>query len=193
MARARLSKKKGSTRRNKANVSNTLSVSYSPNVPVVTMTIPTVLPKYTTTTLTGVIANSTAIQASLMSNFSNRFQSFDEFRILQVRFNCNLCSSSNPGTINVWVEPLSTTTPTSAIAASNIALRFSAGSNDSKHSLVYRPADYAYLDWLTPGTTTSPVGWLNVYTDNANYGATVAVADYLVIEAIFTLQFRGLS
>lgn len=193
MSSRRSKKQVQGKRRSQKGAGDTLNTQYSPGVQVVTMKISTILPKYTTTVTTGVIASSVAIQASLMTNFSTRFAAFDEFRITQVLFKANLCSASNPGTINMWVEPLSNTVPNSTMAGTNSVRRFPAGGNDRTPTLLYRPADYAYLDWLTIGTTTSPIGWLNVYTDNSTFASSTVATDYMVVSADFTVQFRGMA
>jgi hypothetical protein len=177
----------------KSSPANNISalIPFTKGVPATSLKIQGNPAKYTTTVTTGVIAVSTAIQAALCSNFSTRFQAFDEYRIIKAIFSAYPCSSNNPGSIVMWVEPLSNATPTSSLAATNTVTTFSAGGNSKVTTLSYRPVDYAYLDWTPVTTSTSPVGYLNVYTDNANFASSTTATDYCVIRATLTFQFRG--
>lgn len=168
-------------------------VPYTKGTPVTSLKVQGNPTKYTTTVTTGVIAVSTAIQASLCSNFSNRFQAFDEYRIIKAVFDAYPSSSNNPGTIVMWCEPLSSATPTSSLAVSNTVTSFSAGGNSKVTSLSYRPTDYAYLDWTPVTTSTAPVGYFCVYTDNTNFASTTVATDYCIIRATLTIQFRGFA
>ncbi len=91
----------------------------------------------------------------------------------------------------MWVEPLSSTAPTSAAAQQNSVVAFPAGGNDKVYKLVYRPIDFQYLDWIPTTTTNSPVGYFNIYTNNADFASSTTATDYVVVKAEFTVQFRG--
>lgn len=171
----------------------TASSPYSPGTPASSMKIQGVIGKYTTIVTSGLIARTTAIEAGLISNFSTRFQAFDEYRIIKAVFEAYPCSSNNPGQINMWVEPLNSSTPTSASASTNNVVSFSAGGNNKVTKLIYKPLDFAYLDWTPVATSTGAVGYFNVYSDNANFASSIVATDYLVVRVWLTLQFRGFA
>lgn len=181
--------------RSRTNVNSSLTnlVPYAKGQPNLTLKIHTSLAKYTTTVTTGLIARSTSIEAGLAGSFSTRFAAFDEYRIIKVLFEAYPCSSNNPGTLNMWCEPLNSGTPNATIAATNAVTSFSAGGNSKVTKLVYKPADFAFLDWITVGTTNSTVGYFNMYTDLANYASSAVVTDYVIVHVILTVQFRGFA
>lgn len=163
-----------------------------PSQQVACLTIPGDPIKYTTTVTTGVIASSTAISYSLISTFTTRFAGWDEYRVTRVIFDCRTCSTSNPGLIHVWIEDRSNSTPTLAIAEAAEGLFFNMSASDTPHQLDYKINDPVYVDY-TQLNATQTIGYLNVYTNNANYGANAVATDVLVIIPHFVIQFRGLA
>jgi hypothetical protein len=168
------------------------AIPYSPGTPMTTLKIDGASQKFTTTVTTGLIATSYAINLGNMPNFATRFGVvFDEARILEARFKFRPCSSTTPGMCNTWVEPISNSAPTAAFAASNKVVSFSMGSNDRVKTLIYRPSDFQYMEFVQASTTSTTVGYLNIYTDNANYASPIAVTDAFVLRAEYIVQFRG--
>ncbi len=107
-------------------------------------------------------------------------------------FDCRTCSTSNPGLIHVWVEDRSNATPTLAIAEAAEGLFFNMSASDTPHQLDYKINDPVYVDY-TQLNATQTIGYLNVYTNNANYGSNAVATDVLVIIPHFVIQFRGLA
>jgi len=181
-------------RQNKALQLYNSTIPYSPGTPFVTLRLTGLNVKYTTTVTTGVIASSTAIQTGNITNFSTRFAvAFDECRITKVIFRAYPCSSANPGTVNMWVEPQSNSTPTTNLAQQNNVVAFPAGANDRIPTLVYQPTDFNYNDWIPVSTTNSVIGYFNVYTNNADFASSTTATDYLVVKAEYFVQFRGFA
>jgi hypothetical protein len=104
-----------------------------------------------------------------------------------------LCfSSSNPGVLNTWFEEKSAATPTAAITRQAKAQRISAGGNQGQHMqkfVVHDPLDLEY----SALATSKIVGYFNLYTDNAVYGASVVATDYVEISLEMLIQFRGFA
>ncbi len=147
--------------------------------------------KLTTTVTTGVIANTTTLQASIITNFATRFQMWDENRLVRAVLEWRCFSSSNPGVVRGWVEPWDTATPTLAMAEASEGITFSASDITRPHVLDFKIFDPSRLDF-TSGTS-SVIGYVKTYTNNANYGASTVATDYLVLHIRLLFQFRGLS
>ena len=148
--------------------------------------------KATTTVTTGQIATTTNITTGLISNFGTRFAMWDEYRITRVMVFFRCFSSSNPGVIRAWIEPRASTTPTLAIAEASEGLAFNASDVTRDHILDYKIMDPVYVDFTQVGTTQG-VGWINWFTNNANYGSSAAATDYFMAHIVCTIQFRGLA
>jgi hypothetical protein len=148
--------------------------------------------KYTTTVTTGVIAVSTNIVYTLISSFTTRFAAWDEYRVVRVQFKVRMFSSTNPGVVRVWVEDRLSSAPTLATAEAAKGLFINASCVNKEHLLDYKIYDPVYTDFTALNATQS-VGYLNVYTNNANYGASTVATDYLMITPMFTFQFRGFA
>jgi hypothetical protein len=148
--------------------------------------------KFTTTITTGLIASSTNLLTTLISSFSTRFAMWDEYRVTRVRSIFRPFSSSNPGIVRAWIEPRSNATPTLAIAEASDGLIFGASDVVHDHLLDYKIMDPVYVDY-TQVSVTQSVGYLNVYTNNANYGSSAAATDYFAVSIEFVIQFRGLA
>jgi hypothetical protein len=170
----------------------TAPIPYSPGTTIQTLVVEGDAQKFTTTVTTGLIASSLAIELGNIPSFAARFGAvYDSARIVKVLFEFRPCSSTTSGMAKVWVEPTSSASPTAAAAANNRTVKFSLGSNDKVAKLLYHPSDYQYLEFIPTSTTTSVVGYLNVYTDNANYASPVAATDAFVLCAKYTIQLRG--
>jgi len=79
-----------------------------------------------------------------------------------------------------------------AIAEASEGLAFNAADITRPHLLDYKIQDPVYVDFTALNATQS-IGYLNVYTNNAQYGASTVATDYLVIHSEFVIQFRGLA
>lgn len=169
------------------------TMPFSNGVPMTRVKVPAGVLKYTTTVTTGVIASSTPIQAAQVPSFGSRFVAFDEYRIVKARFTFYPCSSSNPGTLNTWVEPKSGTTPTSSAAQNNKVLAFPIGGNSRTYTLTYRPTDFDLEGWQDLATTTFVYGYLNVYTNNADFASNTVATDAVTVRAEYDIEFRGLK
>jgi hypothetical protein len=150
--------------------------------------------KLTTTVTTGVIASTTAIQAALNPNFAARFGVvFDEYMILSAIIKFDTCSSTLPGSINAWIESAigNSAAPTLTDAKQNKTLTFPAGANQRTHKIIFNPRNVNTQAWTLCTTTTAVCGYLKVYTNNADYGSSVAATDYLVVTGVLNIAFRN--
>jgi len=150
--------------------------------------------KLTTTVTTGVIASTTAIQASLNANFAARFGTcFDEYMIQSALFKFDMCSSALPGLLNVWIESNinSGAAPTLTDAKQNKTTTFAAGSNQRTHTIFFNPKNTVTQAWTLCTTTTAPIGYLKVYTNNADFASSIVATDYVVISGVLTVAFRN--
>jgi len=166
---------------------------FSPGQPGVVFPLEVFIGKLTTTVTTGVIASSTVIAASLVSNFASRFVAFDEYRIRKFEAIYQLCSSTNPGILNTWCEPLTSNTgaPVANDAKNNRTVTFSASATDKTIRLPYNPRDDNVTIWNAISTTTTSCGNLKVYTNNADFGSSIVATDYVVVTGIIWIEFRG--
>lgn len=148
---------------------------------------------YSTTVATGVISAALAVDPVTLSyGWATRFGAlYEEFRIVKCKAVINFFSSTNPGQINFWWDEVANTAPTVAAAAERTVLRLAAGSNQSRHVISWTPSDLKDLQYSPVGTSVNPV-YLKIYTDNANYGATAVATQYMTIQLLATIQFRGL-
>jgi hypothetical protein len=90
------------------------------------------------------------------------------------------------------VEDRSSSAPTLATAEAAKGLFFPAADITKMHLLDYKIFDPVYTDFTALNATQS-VGYLNVYTNNANYGSSTVATDYFSITPVFTIQFRGFA
>jgi hypothetical protein len=145
-----------------------------------------------TTVTTGVIANTTTITSALITSFTTRFATWDEYRIVGVQVKTSCFSSTNPGQLNHWIDIPNTAGAAPAIADSrkNRCVRFPASDVSKSHMTTFVPHDPAIQAWsdLFTGLT---IGVYKLYTDNANYGSSVVATQYVCVDILLTIQFRG--
>ncbi len=187
--------KNNSNRRNKAEQIYDLTTKFTPKSQVTVLRLNGGVRKYTTTVTTGVIAVFTDLDPStLIPDFATRFACFDEYRCIEIKVSAYPCSSTNPGSVCHWFEPVvQGGSPTSADAQRNNVTQFSAGANNYKSVIVYKPTDFQYLDWKPTSAGTEAIGSYCVYTNNADFAAPTAVTDLFVTRFEFQIQFRGVE
>jgi len=164
-----------------------------PNQAVWQVWIPGTPTKFTTTVTTGVIAGTSIVNITNISAFATRFSStFVEYRIIRARFRVRLFSSTNPGVLHFWIDEKTTSAPTLAEATERATLVVSASAIDRQPELSWTAADP--VDLAYNGTSTAlNSATFKVYSNNANFGSSIVATDYLEIEPMFELQFRGLQ
>ncbi len=197
-----MNKSKQSNRNNKRSAqtkrSTQLTVPWTPAVQgsnLISMDIEAYFGKLTTTVSSGVVANSYAIEAARMDNFSTRFQGFDEYRIESVLIRINCCSSAVTGLMNIWVEPniAASATPTAGDAKANKTLTFANGANQKTHTIVYNPKNSVTQDWNDINQPNEPIGYLKAFTNNSDFGSPVTAIDVAVVTGVFRVWFRGFA
>jgi hypothetical protein len=151
--------------------------------------------KITTTVTTGVISQAYAVQAAMIANFGARFVLFDEYLIQKFKLRIDTSSSNLAGILNIWFEPnvASTSAPSAADAKNNKTLTFAAGSNERTHSLTFNPKNVVTQIWNPISSTTTPIGYLKVYTNATDFAASVVATDYAVLTGVMTVYFRGFA
>ncbi len=107
-------------------------------------------------------------------------------------FRIRFFSSTNPGIARIWIEGRSSSTPTLATSEADRGIVANCSDVAKEFRLDYKIMDPVYVDY-TPVGTQQAVGYLNVYTNNANYGASIVATDYFVIIPQITFQFRGFA
>jgi hypothetical protein len=168
---------------------------FSPGNPAIRLKLEVYVGAYATTAATGAIAVNVPITAGLINSFASRFVLFDEYVIESVTMKLNCCSSSNPGIINAWYEPVAgnTGTPTSTDAKDNKTLTFSAGDNNKTHVIGFNPKNSNTQIWSPITTTSQSCGNFKIYTDHNNFSSSTAATDYLVVSGVMTVLFRGFA
>lgn len=171
----------------------TLIPQYTPGIKNTRLPIEFYIGKFATTVTTGVISLTQAIESVLIPSFSSRFSVFDEYLIESVLVRINTCSSTIPGLINVWFEPniSSSGAPNATDAKDNKTLTFSASSCMNTHTLSFNPRNPGTQSWTPVSTSTTPIGYFKMYTDNANFASSTAATDYAVVTGVMTVCFRG--
>lgn len=146
-----------------------------------------------TTVTSGIIA--LVYECDPVSNvidWSTRFELFEEYRVVQCRAIVHCFASTNPGTIIMYWDETSATAPTATAAQERGINLFSAGGNSKPHSITWKPVDIADLVYHNTGTVFVPVR-LKLYTDNANYGASIVATQYVSVTLEYTIQLRGFA
>jgi hypothetical protein len=90
------------------------------------------------------------------------------------------------------MEDRDSTTPTLAISRADRGLLVNASEITKEHDLDYKIYDPVYTDY-TQLNATQTIGYLNVFTNNANYGSSAAATDYMLVTPELTFQFRGFA
>jgi hypothetical protein len=163
-----------------------------PGQPVLSTVIDSEPFTYSTTVTTGLIADSQIVGTNLLNNFATRFQSWNECRVVKCEAELMMFDSTNPGVISFWYEDAGdTSVPVNTDAFNAKALRFSAADVTKTHRLRYTPHDPLEQQWSQVSAGSVAAGTWKLYTDNGNYGSSVAVKLYLSIVFKLTVQFRG--
>jgi hypothetical protein len=147
-----------------------------------------------TTITTGLISYVGAISTNEVTGFATRFGStFDEYRILGVRMRIAPLGV-NPGISCFWFDEKNSSAPTVTEAYERIATRRSNNSADSKSTftMTWTARDLLDLQYTAIGTVATPC-YFKVYTDNATFGAPVAVTSLWIIDFELMVEFRGVK
>jgi hypothetical protein len=170
----------------------TLVKSY-PRQVVWEVTLPATPTKLTTTVTTGLISATAQVSSAALAAFATRFGStFVEYRIIRARYLLRCFSSTNPGVFTCWFDEKSTAAPIVQEAQERSIGTFSCSSISTPHIFKWEASDTLDLQYQLISTAVTPVTF-KVYTNNANFGASVVATDYLEIVPYFCVQFRGLQ
>lgn len=145
----------------------------------------------TTTVTTGVIASVSPIRSADIPTFSTRFAGYKEWRIVKTVVKFKNFSSANAGLLVLWFDN-QTYTPTLATSVDTRGLRFNMSDITKNHVLTYVPHDVDEQAWTAMGTDFTS-GYIMFYTNNADYGAPVAITQIGLAEIVHTVQFRGFT
>jgi len=148
---------------------------------------------YTTTVTTGVIAGNQAISVSNITNFSTRFATWQEYRIIKVQIDWTCVNSTTSGVCVGWVDEAGSSAPSgnSSLAAGG-RVEFPLSDVFSKHVKSWTVHDVGDLDYTALGSAQT-IGWIKTYTSSALYGAPVAATVAVLMRPKYTMQFRGLA
>lgn len=144
-----------------------------------------------------VSAVSSALSAAGIDNFTARFGTWDEYRIVSVLVRFRTVSVTYvSGIVVAWFEAnTNATVPNFANSVSNRTKVFPMADPAQSHSMVYKPYDVADLNYRTT-TGAQIIGYLNMYSDLPNYGAQtslLATSPILIAMPVYRVQFRGLA
>jgi len=158
------------------------------------LTIPGTPVLLSTTVTSGLIASTQAVQKTSISSFATRFATtYDEYRFVGCNYKCRAVGP-NPGVGVVWFDEKSNSTATLTDSQEKTGRRFPFNSGNSKSDFVmrWRANDLVDLQWSAIATTQTPA-YFKIYSDNANYGASIVATPYLLIEPEYIVEFRGLQ
>ena len=151
------------------------------------------LSPYTTAATTGIVANNNPFTASDITNFATRFgATFDTYRITEAYITFRPCNVMN-GQLVLWLEELSTTTPTLTAARTSSARKYlNLNSSDGQTvTFHWRATELPDLDWDDTTALSAASFEINAYTSLAEYGATPSTLCCLVnVKA--RLELKGL-
>lgn len=144
----------------------------------------------TTTVTTGAIAISASMDPiNDINGWATRFQSlFVEYRVVKVRAVIQLFSTNNAGVLNFWVRT-SGGAPTQTEALSQHPMQFAAADVNGRHEIVWVPTDPIDLEYKATSVSSNPA-YVQVYTNNANWGAPIVVTTLGNLQLSFLIQFR---
>jgi len=147
-----------------------------------------------TTVTTGAmtVTASLAVISTTINNFATRFANFEEYRIIKAKAIIRCFSSVNPGIGNLWLDDsgnISAPTATEAQQRQGVK-HFMFSDVDKEHTLTYVPQSPQEQIW-NPIATAQQIAQFKLYTDNANFGASIVATQYCSIQVMFTVQFRG--
>jgi len=149
--------------------------------------------KFTTTVTTGLIAGVINVVSTSITSFATRFsQTFVEYRMIRAIFRIRLFSSTNPGVLQFWVDEKSNATPILAEAQERATLISSAAAVDKTPVLKWVSADPLDLQYIATSASAT-LATFKVFTNNTNFGSSIVATDYLEVEPVFEVQFRGLQ
>jgi len=149
--------------------------------------------KFTTTVTTGLIAGVINVVSTSITSFATRFsQTFVEYRMIRAIFRIRLFSSTNPGVLQFWVDEKSNATPILAEAQERATLISSAAAVDKTPVLKWVSADPLDLQYIATSASAT-LATFKVFTNNTNFGSSTVATDYLEVEPVFEVQFRGLQ
>lgn len=148
-----------------------------------------------TTTGTGVIADTYIVEAQDILAFATRFgNTFDEYRILGVNIKVT-CTAVSTGVTKFWFDEKSNATPTANEAEERTVYAMPNNSSNSKSckTFTWRARDLLDLQF-SPITslTVNPVTF-KIYTSNSAYGAPTSVTPLWLVESVLLLEFRGIA
>jgi hypothetical protein len=142
-----------------------------------------------TTVTTGAIAQNTTLSGAILPNFATRFAAWSDYRIVKIMAKVSSFSSTNPGLINHWFSEEDAAAPTSAKAQNAQARRFPA-CDISQNVISYTPHDPSQQTWTLVASQPT-IGYYKLYTNNADFGASIVATQYLLLEFESTVQLRG--
>jgi hypothetical protein len=147
-----------------------------------------------TTVTTGVATSAYTLGSAGILGFATRFGStFDEYRVLGADVRITPLSAS-VGVSKMWFDEKSTATPTSNEAQERtcVPLANTNAMSSSRKIMRWRARDLLDLQYSPIGTATTPATF-KVYSDNANFGASVVATPLWLVEPVFVIEFRGLK
>jgi hypothetical protein len=103
-------------------------------------------------------------------------------------------SSTNPGVVQIFYDEQNTTTvPTLAEASERYMDSLSAGDIRTKKSYKWTNSDPLDLQYTPIANYASyqPAAF-KIFTNNTNFGSSVAATDYCEVEGYYRFQFRDL-
>lgn len=153
-----------------------------------------ILPSLNTTTVTtGVIALSSQITITSINGWNPNFQNtWEEYRIVACRSRVTPFSSTNAGLLTAWFDEKNSAAPTLQESVQKNVKMIGAAQVNKPLWLSWHARDPLDLQYQLPTVAYTPVT-MKVYTNNANWGASIVATPYFLLETWVDIQFRGLA
>jgi hypothetical protein len=161
--------------------------------PSYTMKIPINSIVYSTNA-SSILANSTAISATLVNLFVSRFgEVFREYCTIGADLTLSAVIGSG-GAAVAWIEELVASAPTasSSNTANRVSFSLNAGNDTSTCRLAWRLSETEDTGFSDTTTTSPQPAFIKIYTDPTYYGCTVASDTIVRLEGTLTIVFRGI-
>jgi len=148
----------------------------------------------TTTITTGVAAVPyEADVVSTVLGYGTRFSAtFQEKRLIKCRFKVTMLTVSTGLLVSLFDEKVVSAPTANQSKEMDVLSRVPITNAIPARSYTWRARDIDDLGFDPVATASTPVTF-KVYTDNANWGAPIAVTQVAIIEPTFWVQFRGLK
>jgi len=143
----------------------------------------------------GAMAAVVSVKTSLIANWITRFAAtFDEYCIvgMGLELRVNNTGTEQLGFAAFFLDEKDSAAPTAANmnGSSRVEIMMQDNYNPIKHRIDWKPSDVADLDWVSTGTSVTPV-YLKAFSSVADTFTSANTAGRFIITGTLAVSFRG--